>query len=535
MSVAIALYCLALATLVGCAAWALEKVAIRFGMARRFVWLLALLASCLVPAVMIAHAADQSITVQSARIISMPLGGELRAEAASAPTLTSSYVPAWPDQPQWDAWFIGLWILGSCGMLMLWTLASIRTRRIIGRSEQAVVDGRVVSVTNAHGPAVFGYFRPRILVPRSLLARPQALQSIVIQHEQQHIDARDPLLLFIATALICLAPWNVALWWQLRRLRFVIETDCDARVLRAGTEPIVYGEVLLTMGQRSSSFSAGAIALTERVSQLERRIRIMINGKPRRQAWLLGLLCSLAASFVVTAASLNAPAMDSPATIRKPMDQPLPQYVLDFERLLMKQYPKLLTDKAPGTPVVLVLYDRAGKMERWEIAETFNGDPEEFEAPDSMFERFGVKKEELGWIAVQGVESKANRILVVFSYRKDPNSNYPPAGLFPDTSAVDRAIVTRFFPGAMEHGVAAGEGLWVLFDREGNVLRTGREPLEPNSLEKLLESRYRGIDISAITVTPVRRDDAQPVKNASGEDLQLHSLWLDQDSPLPSA
>lgn len=261
----------------------------------------------------------------------------------------------------------------------------------------------------------------------------------------------------------------------------------------------------------------------------------MINGKPRRQAWALGLLCSLAATFVVAAASLNAPTADSFAAIRKPINQPLPKYIVDFEGLLYKQYPKLLTDKAPGTPVVLVLYDRTGKMERWEIVEAFNGNPQEFQAPDSLFERFGVKKEELGWIAVQGMETKANRVLVVFSYRKDSNSNWPPAGLFPDTSEVDRAIVTRFFPGAMEHGVAASEGLWVLLDHEGNVLRTGREPLEPNTLEQLLESRYRGIDISAVTVSPVTRDDAQPVKNASGKDLELHSLWLDPKSPLPSA
>jgi hypothetical protein len=87
----------------------------------------------------------------------------------------------------------------------------------------------------------------------------------------------------------------------------------------------------------------------------------------------------------------------------------------------------------------------------------------------------------------------------------------------------------------MQEGVAADEGLWVLFDAEGNILRTGREPFAPNTLEQMLESRYRGIEISAITVAPDTREDAQHVKNASGEDLQLHSLWLDPNSLLPSA
>jgi beta-lactamase regulating signal transducer with metallopeptidase domain len=535
MIAAIGLYCLAVATFLGFAAWALEQVAIRFGMARRFVWLIALLASSIVPALMIAQAADQPVMAPSAHIISMPLNAEPRSDIADAPARTQLPLPVWPDQPHLNTWMIGLWILSSAATLALWTLASIRTRRVIKGSEQTLVTGRVVFVTETHGPAVFGYFRPRILVPRSLLDQPRELLAIVIQHEQQHVDARDPLLLLVATALIVLAPWNIALWWQLRRLRFAIETDCDARVLRAGTEPIAYGEVLLTMGQRSSSFSTGAVALTEPVSQLEKRIRIMIKGKPRRQAWVLGLLCSLAATFVVTAASLNAPATESLAQIRKPINSPLPQYIRDFETMLKQHHPKLLTEKVSGMPVFVVLYDRAGKIERWAQAETFTGNPKEFKAPDSIFERFGVKQEELGWIAVQGMESAANNILVIFSYRKEPASTQPPAGLFSDTSAIDRALVARFFPDAMQKGVAAGEGLWVLFDPEGNVLRTGREPFEPNTLEQLLESRYRGIDISAITVSPVTRDDAQQVKSAAGEDLQLHSLWLDPASPLPSA
>lgn len=262
----------------------------------------------------------------------------------------------------------------------------------------------------------------------------------------------------------------------------------------------------------------------------------MMNGKPRRQAWVLGLLCSLAATLVVAATSLNAPSTDSLEAVRKPPtnNQSPPQYVLDLEQLLKKQYPKLLTDKVAGTPVVLVLFDRAGSIERSVAAETFNGNPKQFKAQDSSFERLGVKREELGWIAVQGMETKANAILIVFSYRKDPNSNYPPARLFPDTKETDRAIVTRFFPGAMENGVADGEGLWVLFDRDGNVLRTGREPFEPQKLDALLESRFRGIKVSTITATPVTRDDSQLVKSASGQELQLHSLWLDPDSPLPS-
>src|SRR5688572_18900150 len=106
MIVAIVLYCLAIATLAGCTAWALEQAAIRFGMARRFIWLVALLTSGIVPAVMIADASDPRVIAQSARILSMPMSAET---STSAPTVTQSHVPSWPDRPDWNGWFIGLW------------------------------------------------------------------------------------------------------------------------------------------------------------------------------------------------------------------------------------------------------------------------------------------------------------------------------------------------------------------------------------------------------------------------------------------
>jgi hypothetical protein len=36
-----------------------------------------------------------------------------------------------------------------------------------------------------------------------------------------------------------------------------------------------------------------------------------------------------------------------------------------------------------------------------------------------------------------------------------------------------------------------------------------------------------------VTVTPVVDTNMQPVKSASGGELQLHSAWLDAGSPLP--
>jgi len=74
--------------------------------------------------------------------------------------------------------------------------------------------------------------------------------------EQSHLVAGDPRLLTGALCLLVFMPWNLPLWWQLRRLRRAIEVDCDARVLNAGHDVNRYGETLLEVGQRHSAFLA---------------------------------------------------------------------------------------------------------------------------------------------------------------------------------------------------------------------------------------------------------------------------------------
>ena len=127
------------------------------------------------------------------------------------------------------------------------------------------------------GPAVMGFIPPTIVVPTWLKHSPPAQKAFVLAHETSHIAAYDPQLLTAALALVVLVPWNVPLWWQLKRLRKAVEIDCDARVLRAGHDATRYGETLLAIGQRQSRIIGTAIAMSESPSFLEERIAIMIN------------------------------------------------------------------------------------------------------------------------------------------------------------------------------------------------------------------------------------------------------------------
>ena len=146
--------------------------------------------------------------------------------------------------------------------------------------------GEHLWIADRTGPAVFGFITPRIVIPRWLVEAPLEVRSLVIRHEREHIAGRDPLLLTVGLLLVSLAPWNVALWWQLRRLRFAIEVDCDSRVLSAGVDAVTYGRTLLTVGQKQFSRPMGAVALVEPVSQLEQRIRLMVAKNSRHVARL---------------------------------------------------------------------------------------------------------------------------------------------------------------------------------------------------------------------------------------------------------
>src|SRR5262249_1202238 len=152
----------------------------------------------------------------------------------------------------WDTLLIVVWAMASALMLCLLALTSWRLHRRARDWPRRDVEGVSAWVADDVGPAVFGLFKPRIVLPLWLLDAPTPMRRLAVQHEQTHIAGRDPSLLIAALILVAMAPWNPALWLLLRRLRFAIELDCDARMLRSGLDAAVYSETLLAVSQRQS-------------------------------------------------------------------------------------------------------------------------------------------------------------------------------------------------------------------------------------------------------------------------------------------
>jgi hypothetical protein len=124
-----------------------------------------------------------------------------------------------------------------------------------------------------------GLVRPEIILPRWVLDRTREEQRLILAHEAAHLQARDPILLGIACALVALMPWNPALWIILSRVRLAIEVDCDTRVLRGGVSARSYGSLLVDVAEHAMPLRLAATALTDHSSHLRQRILAM---QPRR-------------------------------------------------------------------------------------------------------------------------------------------------------------------------------------------------------------------------------------------------------------
>ncbi len=184
-----------------------------------------------------------------------------------------------------------VWLTMSA-LLLLWGLASAwRVSRVIYLSRRekgdnvgrAVVDGIPVVVTDLVGPATVGLLRSHLLVPRWVLAMPRAQRQYVLRHEEEHRRAHDAQLLFVASLPLILMPWNLAMWWQLRRLCLAVEVDCDNRVVnRLGDAP-AYGQLLLKVAEASSRGLRLQPALLGGMGSLEHRLTALLAPTQLRQ------------------------------------------------------------------------------------------------------------------------------------------------------------------------------------------------------------------------------------------------------------
>jgi TonB family protein len=295
------LFALAVSALVTVAAFAAEQVLKAYGRPARFVWLSAIALSVLWP---IAPTIARLLPAPPKPVNVLPF-----TIVVSAPSVISADEAAAIRRALFvDRALLVVWV----GLSLMLIARLVRGALALEESRRAWKRGRVngtpVKVSENVGPAVVGLRTMDVVVPEWILSLDEHLRAIVLRHEEEHREARDPLLLFAATVLVALMPWNVALWIQARRLRLAIEMDCDARVLRVHPSPERYGMLILTIAQRRSLAPVQfAPMLSEPKTNLERRILAMRTTKVARVTVIGG-------GLVTTGVLLLASALQSAPT-----------------------------------------------------------------------------------------------------------------------------------------------------------------------------------------------------------------------------
>jgi beta-lactamase regulating signal transducer with metallopeptidase domain len=203
--------------------------------------------------------------------------------------------------PIWSFVVAGVWCLLSLLRGAQLIFSAIRLRALARRATpvdnadaalQAFLQIRTVGAkvgrtaelctsTEVERPSVFGFFRPRILIPPALMERLTAreLQQVVV-HEMEHLRRADDWTNLLQKMALVLFPLNPALLWVERRLCAERELACDDSVLRSSGGRKAYAICLTRLAEysmlrRSLSLVLGA---WERRSEVVRRVHRILRG-----------------------------------------------------------------------------------------------------------------------------------------------------------------------------------------------------------------------------------------------------------------
>ena len=300
-------YAAEVALLLSAAAFFAERAARARRGSSRWIWLTSIMASLAVPLLV-------SFVVIDVLSLDLPaaMGRVIPLRSITSPALSPAIWMSGSagDAAAWRAFdplVSRAWLAASFLLSVGLTASALHLNWWKRTWRTATLSGAGVYVARDTGPAVVGILRPRIVIPTWIMRASPAQQAMVIAHERSHIEAGDQRLLAVALCVLVCMPWNIPLWWQLRRLRNAIEIDCDARVLTSGHSAADYGEVLLEVGQRQSVFIGAVAAMSERVSFLEQRIRIMTSVPSRWRRISVAILGALSLSIVAVAAGVAPP------------------------------------------------------------------------------------------------------------------------------------------------------------------------------------------------------------------------------------
>lgn len=266
--------------------------------------------------------------------LSLPHGGDANAGAkVAAGVRETSFVRdtlARPSVLLATIWILGLLVLSgrAASRLVRFRSELRRARAVTDRGLRSLVaeaaramkvDGEteVVETDLVEAPALYGLFRPRILLPPGLAdSLDRSELRHVLLHELAHRKRRDPWVQLLVDGLAALHWFNPVVRYGIRRMRADRELVCDALVLGRlePAERTAYGRTLLrvlecALETRSPLLGVG---MAETAAQLRQRVQAIASRT--RHRWRHHLVAAVVAASLAVVVLTDLGALSAGAT-----------------------------------------------------------------------------------------------------------------------------------------------------------------------------------------------------------------------------
>lgn len=262
--------------------------------------------------------ADGARAARSGQVpaVAQPASDELTEPSTEAASLLSA--AATPRLGRRLSWLVGLWSAGALTLVVYLLVTHCRLARGVAL-RRPLIDAQVLNLLEdckqqmgvrvpvtliesgeAGSPALWGFVRPRLLLPAGL-ARNFSLEELryVFLHELGHVKRHDILMGWVMTGLQILHWFNPLVWLAFGRMRADRELACDALALSyaRAEENQPYGRTIIKLLESfgHSAWAPSLAGIVESSSQIKERISMIatFNKTNRGLALTLALFAGL--------------------------------------------------------------------------------------------------------------------------------------------------------------------------------------------------------------------------------------------------
>jgi beta-lactamase regulating signal transducer with metallopeptidase domain/tetratricopeptide (TPR) repeat protein len=231
---------------------------------------------------------------------------------------------------------------------------------------------RLRLIDDEQSPAVYGFFRPVILLPRALAERlsEKQLQAVLL-HEVIHVRRGDVWVNCAQTLLQIFYWWHPLLWLANARIRRLREEAVDDAVMLAmRDEADAYAPTLLEVAKfafRRPLASLGLVGILESRSALRQRIERLVDFRPPRRAGVTLLsLCGIFAFSAVALPMGQAPVSTTDSVSANPQlssaDAPPTKTAIQIDGSFFWMRPSDIDTLTAGLPSGL---GQSGQARKW--------------------------------------------------------------------------------------------------------------------------------------------------------------------------